>query len=212
MTEVAVRFTADAIVAHLESGALPDEGDAARLLYAAEIKTMRELVAQRPPLVERLLQIAERETGARPAFALALIRHACSQAATAVRLRRLFDERAATDPALACHLIWRVLDDPDLPEDWHKRLSDYLMDNWEAWKQHLAEFREPGPAGMIEVIRGRLSDPSYPSSKKWIYLFCLPDGLASDGREAERIVREAAGSGEENIRFVAEALLARFYN
>lgn len=212
MPESPNRFVASAIVAYLESGAVPEEGYAARLLYAAEIKIMRELVAQRPPLVERLLQIAETETGARPAFALALIRHACCQPETAARLRRLFDERAATDPGLACHLVWRVLDDPDLPDDWHKRLIDYLMSNWDAWKQHLSEFKEPGPEGMIAVIRGRLADPTYPSSKKWIYLLCLPDGLASDGQEAERIIREAAGSGEENIRLVAEALLRRFYN
>lgn len=206
------RGRGESIVAHLDTGAFPDEGDAARLLYAAEVKIMRELVAKRPTLVERVLQIAESETGARPAFALALIRHACSEPATAARLRRLFDERATTDPRLACHLVWRVLDDPDLPEDWHKRLIDYLMSNWDAWKRHLAEFREPGPDGMIAVIRGRLDDPTYPSSKKWIYLLCLPDGLASDGQEAERMIRKAAGSGEENIRFVAEVLLRRFCN
>jgi hypothetical protein len=210
--EEARRGRAQTIVARLESGAFPDETDAARLLYAAETKIMRELVAHRPALVERMLQVAEAEAGARPAFALALIRHACSQPDIAARLRRLFDERAATDPALACHLVWRVLDDPDLPEEWHSRLIDYLMSNWDAWKQHLAEFKEPGPGAMIAVIQGRLDDPTYPSSKKWIYLLCLPDGLASDGHEAERMIREAAGSGEGNIRSVAEALLRRFYN
>jgi hypothetical protein len=212
MPESAVQFVADAIAAHLESGAFPDEGDAARLLYAAEIKIMRELAAQRPALVERVLQIAESETGARPAFALALIRHACSQPGIAARLRCLFDERATRDPALACHLVWRVLDHPDLPDQWHKRLIDYLMSNWDAWKRHLAEFKEPGPDGMIPVIRGRLDDPTYPTLKKWIYLLCLPDGLASDSQAAERMIREAAGSNEENIRHVAEALLSRFYS
>lgn len=206
------RGRSEAIAAHLESGTFPDEGDAARLLYAAEIKIMRDLVARRPALVERMLQFAEAETGARAAFALALIRHACAQPETAVRLRRLFDERAATDSGLACHLVWRVLDDPDLPEDWHKRLINYLMSNWDAWKRHLAEFKEPGPDGMLAVIRGRLDDPTYPSSKKWIYLLCLPDGLASNGQEAERIIREAGTSGEGNIHLVAEALLRRFYN
>lgn len=206
------RGRADAVVAHLTAGAFPDQNDAARLLYAAEIKMMRELVAQRPALVERMLQIAESETGARPAFALALIRHACSQPEIAARLRRLFGERAEADHGLACHLVWRVLDDPDLPGEWHKRLINYLIDNWDDWKRHLAEFKEPGPDGMIPVILGRLDDPTYPSSKKWIYLLCLPDGLASDRHEAERMIRGAARSDEENIRSVAEALLSRFYN
>jgi hypothetical protein len=154
MPESAVQFVGDAIVAYLEGGAFPDEGDAARLLYAAEVRIMRELVAQRPALAERLLQIAESETGARPAFALALIRHVCAEPATAARLRRLFGERAMTDPALACHVVWRVLDDPDLPDPWHKRLIDYLMSNWDAWKRHLGEFKEPGADGMIEVGEG----------------------------------------------------------
>jgi hypothetical protein len=77
MPESAVQFVADAIAAHLESGAFPDEGDAARLLYAAEIKIMRELAAQRPALVERVLhrRVRDRRTaglrsGAYPACVL----------------------------------------------------------------------------------------------------------------------------------------------
>ncbi len=212
MADSAVRFVAEAIIAHLQNGAFPDESDAARLLYAAEIKIIREIAAERPALVDRMLQIAESETGARPAFALALIRHACSQPEIAARLRQLFDERATADPGLACHLVWRVLDDPDLPGDWHRRLFNYLINNWDAWKRHLAEFQEPGPDGMIAAVRSRLDDPTYPSSKKWIYLLCLPDGLASDRREAECMIREASRSGEENIRSVVEALISRFYN
>jgi hypothetical protein len=211
MLKSAIQFVAEAIVAHLESGAFPDEGDAARLLYAAEIEIMRELVGRRPGLVERLLKIAEAGTGARPAFALTLIRHWCDQPEVAARLRALFEAREARDPALACHIVWRVLDDPKLPEEWHRRLFDYLMKNWDAWKRHVAEVKEPGPEGMIETVRGRLENPTYPRSKKWIYLLCLPDGLASDRLEAERMIREAASSPEEHMRSVAEVLLSRFY-
>jgi hypothetical protein len=41
---------------------------------------------------------------------------------------------------------------------------------------------------------------------------CEVQSGADDGLEAECMTREAIGTGHGNIRFVAEALLRRFYN
>jgi hypothetical protein len=202
-------FTAEAIVHHLASGASPSPEEAVQLPYAPEICRMRELVKEQPPLVDRLVDLVTSETGARPAFALQLLRYPASQASVATKLRMIFESRSITDVDLGCHLIWRILDDPMLPQEWHMRLFTYATDRWTEWKRHLEQFHT-GPELMMAVIQGRFDDPSYPPSKKWIYLLCLPDGLAADQHLVRQILVGAAQSTDTVTRRVGGSLLDRF--
>lgn len=204
-------YVADAIVNRLASGLWPSEEDAAHLIYASEIPRMRLLVSDDPRLASELLQVASTETGHRAAFFLALLRYVAAEAKCAQSLRDLFLKNCDTYPVFACHLIWRLLDDPELPLDWHQTLFKYVLDHWDSWKRHSAEFEEPGPRETATVVESRLGDPTFPASKKWIYLLCLPDGLAADLEEARRIVERETGSSDNFRSHVAQEIARRFW-
>ena len=145
MPTTANSYVADAIVKHLASGTWPSDEDAAPLLYAREIPQLRLLVRGMPEVISACLEVASNETGPRAKFALALLRHVSGEHEIAARFRDLFLEHADSNPVFACHLIWRVLDDENLPYEWHQRLFQYILGHWNDWKLHIAEFKEPGP-------------------------------------------------------------------
>ena len=47
-------------------------------------------------------------------------------------LKEIWD---SSDNYLKCHLFWRILDDPTLSEDWHKKLYSFALNNWEIFKE-----------------------------------------------------------------------------
>ena len=204
-------YVADAIVSRLASGAWPSDEDAAHLLYAPEIPQMRMLVPDYPGLASALLKVASSETGNRAAFSLSLLRHVAAGPEWAQSLRDLFLKNGDTNPTFACHVIWRLLDNPELPLDWHDSLFKYILGHWDAWKRHSAEFEEPGPLEMVTAVENRLSDPTFPASKKWIYLLCLPDGLATDAMAAKRIVERETESSDKFRAYVATEIVHRFW-
>jgi len=204
-------FIAEAVVEHLASGAWPSDDEAARLLYAPEVTQMRELVCRHSRLIPELLGVVRTETGSRAAFSLSLLRHVSADPDIAALFRNLFVSNSDRHSSLACHLIWRVLDDPALPRDWHQRLLDYILESWEAWKSHIGEFEEPTPDEVIAVVQGRLVDATYPEAKKWIYLLCLPVGLSSDTVAATALLVREGNSSDDFRAGVARQILQRFW-
>jgi len=75
------------------------------------------------------------------------------------------------------HLFWRILDDPSLELAWHKRLLEFVIDEWDLWKSEGLQFyNDPDKAHgtsnevrMMNIIN-RYTGTDFPSSKKWAYL------------------------------------------
>ena len=64
---------------------------------------------------------------------------------------------------------------------------------------------------MLGAIESRLSDPTYPASKKWIYLLCLPDGLAPDEATAKGLCVREMASSNPFIADSAKQIVDRFW-
>ena len=106
------------------------------------------------------------------------------------------------------HLLWRILDDPELPLEWHERLFGFVEENWGAFQEtclkYYGEESDTAIASMIE----RYHSPDFPASKKWAYLCNL---AAAEGcTQRVRIFLEQATRSDQLFeRKVAASLISR---
>jgi hypothetical protein len=107
------------------------------------------------------------------------------------------------------HLLWRILDDPDLPAEWHQRLFDFVLGEWATFQAVSAKFLGPREELVVRTLE-RYADPAFPESKKWAYLCRVP--RASADPKAERaLLLVGMMSPHAFTRFVAEQLMNRFF-
>jgi hypothetical protein len=80
------------------------------------------------------------------------------------------------------HLLFRVLEVEDQEDGFHKGCWEWVNQNLDWFLDRRREWYG-GKARVIEGVRSRLSDPSFPIRKKWIYLVSL---LAADDLNQSR--------------------------
>jgi len=85
-------------------------------------------------------------------------------------------------------LMWRMLDYPDLEQEYHTKIYQCIKD-------HFNEFYDD----IWKATTQRLSDQRYPESKKWIYL-CAACAYKDKGKVRELLAQYQASS----IPFVAK--------
>jgi len=67
--------------------------------------------------------------------------------------------------------MWRILDDPALPGEWHQQLFAFVLANWTTFNNVSLKFLGDRETVVLEVLK-RLQDRSSPPSKR----FCWPPG------------------------------------
>ena len=77
-------------------------------------------------------------------------------------------------PLQQMHLLWRILDDPELPLEWHERLFSVVTQNWTDFQKACISFYGGNTDALVagEVER-YLSPRLYPATKKWAFLCSL---------------------------------------
>jgi hypothetical protein len=105
--------------------------------------------------------------------------------------------------------MWRILDDPQLPDEWHRTIFDFVIAEWETFSGVVRMFLG-GPKSIIPNVLRRLGDASYPESKKWINFCRLPE-IAEDQEAAKALVSLGRLMPDPFCREVAEVLLQRFF-
>lgn len=105
-------------------------------------------------------------------------------------------------------LLWRILDDPTLPMEWHNRLFQFVLAEWDTFQASSVKFL--GPSHELVIIRAleRYGDPSFPTEKKWAYL-CSGAGATSYAKAARALLAIGQQCTDPFIRNVANTLLAR---
>ncbi len=113
---------------------------------------------------------------------------------------------------MRAHLMWRILDYPSLPSEWHRKIFDFIIEteeNWKEFKEVSAKFLGTPQTIVISVLK-RLAEPTFPESKKWAYLCSVPE-VAEDQAAAKALVSLGCYMSDPFTQEVAEVLLRRFF-
>ncbi len=205
MTMIENQYVADAVMAYLRSGHQPDESDSALLNMLGIIDLLREKASRDD--VDSWVMDGVR--GAKVEYAglcLSLMKKYDTEPAVADGLREMWK---TAPPMIQSHLIWRIMDDPALPREWHETIFAFILKNQVAF--HAGSLKFLGDANtVVENAKRRYLDPRFPESKKWSYL-CRVAGVATDTEEAQAFIAMGLKSEDEFTRQVAQVLLDTFY-
>ena len=190
------------LVARLRGGYRPTDEEVAFWNVAETIDTLRSQVTEAdlawitPPISE--------DDGPRAEFYLALLK----PLATNTGIRALLTQRFETaSPYLKMQLLWRLLDDPDLPRATHRTLFDFVTSEWDTFQGCVSYLGTPSE--VIQAALRRLAE--CPETKRWIYLCCMPQ-YATDQRAVKGLLKVASGSADAFTADVSRVLLERFFS
>jgi hypothetical protein len=197
-------LAADAIIFHIRKGHQPKDNDSDRLNQVPLIDALRSrITADDLPWIMAVIEV---ESGSLAAFYLSLIKNFDTQSDIREILRHRWE---TATPYLRAHLMWRILDDPQLPEEWHRAVFNFVIAEWETFSEVVRKFLG-GPQSVIPNVLRRLGDASYPESKKWINFCRLPE-IAEDQEAAKALVNLGRLMPDPFCKEVAEVLLQRFF-
>jgi hypothetical protein len=103
------------------------------------------------------------------------------------------------------HLLWRILDDPMLPQEWHGKLFDFVQSEWGQFQKTCSRFYGGTPDGIIAGTVERYVGSNFPQSKKWAYL-CNLATVKKSPATVEFFLQQALRSNHAFERKVAESL------
>jgi hypothetical protein len=197
-------FIADAVVSYLRAGHLPWDQEADYLNRVPIIDFLRIKIVKAD--LTWLLRVIETRTGELAAFCLSLLQKFAKERSIQQILREKWE---GADAFLKAHLMWRLLDDPDLPSEWHKRLFDFVLEEWKTFQDVSLKFLGSPQTVVSQVLR-RIGDAGFPDSKKWAYLCRVPE-VAEDREAAKALLTLGASMSDPFCREVAGVLLQRFF-
>lgn len=191
---------AQRVIESLRSGQLPSEEEAVELDRQPVIDALRQLVEQAD------IDILTRPVGRvqpklQGLFVSLLERHSSHPKVTSC-FRELW---ATADTYVRTRLVFRLTDDPRLCEDWKRRLFDFVLSEPTAFEATCSAFYG-GIAETREATFGRLADPRFPASKRWLYLCQLFVGQAQGGSwPMEQVARYLEVASHDSDAFTREA-------
>jgi hypothetical protein len=202
MSSPLCKYIASKLLEDLRSGCIPDKELAESIDALPQIDYVRSAVTRADlPGLFRMAQSFDRPIRG---LALSLLRAYSNDQEVKEFLGRLWDER--TDYDTRWFLMWRILDDPELEANMHRRVYTFVRENWDRWLCDCTRFHG-GPDALLASLRSRLKDPSFPPSKHWAYLAaCLG---SPQGGEARALLLEYADSKASIVADVVADLLSK---
>jgi hypothetical protein len=197
-------FVADAIISYLRKGNLPTEEEADYLNRLPIIDELRGRIGEGDQ--QWVFEIVERESGEVGGLYLSLLRRLDSQANVQLRLHKRWE---VADAFLKAHLMWRILDDPYLPPEWHEKLFDFVLKEWDTFNKVSLKFLGDSQTVVLQALK-RIGDSTFPDTKKWAYLCRVPQA-AEDKEAARALVTLGLSMSDKFTQQVAEVLLKRFF-
>ncbi|MFN3650355.1 MAG: hypothetical protein ACK47B_12330 [Armatimonadota bacterium] len=195
-------FTADAIAVRLlDHRCHPGDAEARAMDRLPLIDLLRDRV--QPTAVPALLELVTRGSDGSAGLAGSLLRRYDGEAA----VRSVLEQRWVTaSPYLRNRLMWRLLDAEDLDPAWQARFLGFIRSEWNTFRDFNREFYGTSERGLGRVL-SRIADPTFPSQKKWVYLWSIPC-LAEDPEVTCALIRGAARTvADGSLRDAEEAIL-----
>jgi hypothetical protein len=197
-------FLAKAALSRMRDGVLPTDEESDWLNQLPMIDAVRLQVMQED--LPWIFAVVEGETGKRAGLCLSMLRKFATWEDVQVRLRARWEQSNAF---LRSHLIWRILDDPEVPEEWHRRLFEFILAEWQTFQEVSLKFMGT-PQNVVAQVLKRIGDASFPDAKKWAY-FCRVPEVAEDQEAARALVTLGLQMKNAFTRHVAAELLRRFF-
>jgi len=197
-------FAADAIAHFLRQGHGPAEQEADWLNRLPIVDFLRSRMTEDD--LRWIWPAIENESGERLGLHLSLLRMFTTRRDVQQRLQQRWQTADAFGKA---HLIWRILDDPQLPEEWHRKLFLFVLGDWEEFQKVSLKFLGT-PSNVVQQALKRIGDTSFPDSKKWAYLCRVPT-VSDDPEAANALVNLGLLMRDQFTKEVAAELLNRFF-
>jgi hypothetical protein len=195
-----LKMVADCVVWRLRSGACPDARDAELLNHTPLIEAMREAITDGD--LSWVLAGVRADGDARDALFTSLLRRHAQRPEVQERLRSIW--QVAT-PYMQSHVLWRMLDDPALSQDWHAQLFDFVQTEWALFETGVRKFLGADDELILARAINRFGDPAFPETKKWVYL-CSAATAASYPHAVRALLSLGAVSEQSFTRNVAGVL------
>lgn len=206
LSENDLAFAARAVMAKIRNGSDPvlSEDDANRLDRLPFIDHLRREVTEVDiPFICSLFDRSRREFSG---LLVSLVRNHRRHQMVSDLLQRAWD---TGDAMIRARAAWRLLDLPEISKEWKQRIFDYILAEWDTFNAVSSRFYA-GADKIVEWTLKRITDPTFPIEKKWLYLCPLPYA-ASDKGAARAILALHLNDPDEFTRHVAKTLLERFF-
>lgn len=197
-------FIARSVVSALRDKRVPTEIECEQLNQLPIIDEIRTEIEDSD--LSWIWPVVDCDNGERAGLFLSLLRQYSHQGDVQSRLRSRWK---TAGPFIRAHLMWRILDDPSLPTEWHERLFHFVLTEWEAFQKVSLKFLGTPQTVVTQVLK-RIADPAFPKSKKWAYLCRVPQ-VAEDAQAARAVVLLGASAGDEFAQKVSQVLFTRFF-
>jgi hypothetical protein len=197
-------FIARAIVSALRDKKVPTEVECEQLNQLPIIDEIRTKIEKSD--LPWIWPIVDSENGERAGLFLGLLRQYSQETDVQSRLRSHWETAGSF---VRAHLMWRILDDPSLPTEWHERLFHFVLTEWKDFQKVSVKFLGTPQTVIIQVLK-RIADPTFPASKKWAYLCRVPQ-VAEDPQAAKAVILFGASAGDAFAQKVSRELLKRFF-
>lgn len=185
----------------MRRGDCPTSEEAAQLHQAAVIGSLRKLVE--PSDLSWLLPLIKSSDEKLAGLSISIL---ASHSRNPQVQESLQEAWQVSSPHLQSVIMWRLLDDPDLPHDWQERLFQFVLAEPTVFHANCLRFFGGTEESLIAFVLERVSSAHIAESKKWAYL-CAVSGVENYPGAAAVIIRMGLNSDNEFTTRVAKQLL-----
>ena len=199
-------YVAKAVIARMRGGDLPSSEDAASLNVQPMIDRLREAVEKedRSWLIAIVLAVHQ---DAVAGLAVSLLRHQMDP-----ELLATYEQQwEKFNPYMKYRIMWRMLDSTDLNHQrWRPLFLSFILEHWTFFRD-LNETFYGGKQAALANIQKRISDPTFPKQKRWIYA-CASVGVVPNGQDVRTLLSSVSETGDEFTKKAIDTVDGRFFN
>ena len=199
MDEVIMKYLASKILDDIRYGR-PLGNDVAESLNRYPIDTLRQLVQKED--VPLLMEMAASSSLSVGNLGITLLRKFDRE--EEIKSFMLSSWRKASNFERKHHLLWRVLDDENRPRSVHEEMYQFVKDNLQPFIDYASKWYG-GKEKVLDTMKMRLADKSFPSTKHWVYL-CVVLG-SPDTESVVQLLKEYQSSENDFTARVAADML-----
>jgi hypothetical protein len=198
------KVTAEAIYKYMREGNDPEPDASYYMDKKPLIDNLRKLVTEDD--IDWILELSKCRSDITAGFAISLLRHQVTQRRVEAYLKNRWDSASTY---LKNRIMWRLLDVPGLTETWHHIFIEFIFKHWDTFNEFNKNYFGQFPVSLLNLL-SRLGDPSFPTTKKWIYFCCIP-GLVSDKYAVTALMDTAAANNDALTKKARDAIMERFF-